>query len=104
MQAHSFNKGLKKYCDAHPGEVWHYGVVRTGQAYRSGHCPTNDEKAVQAANEFMARHHEYIPEEQNSHLLTEYVASNNLDPREEKSYERAYRDLKKTGQLRLYVK
>ena len=104
MQAHSFSKGLRKYCDVHPGEVWHYGVIATGQAYNSGTCPTNEEKSVQAANKFMSHHKEFIPEPANSNVLVAYLEAHKLDPREEKSYERAYKDLKKSGKLDLYAK
>lgn len=104
IQAHSFSKGLRKYCDAHPGEAWHYGVIATGQAYRSGTCPSNEEKSVQAANKFMAHHKDFKPCDANSKVMTAYIETHNLDPREEKSYERSYKALKKSGQLNLYMK
>ncbi len=34
--------------------------------------------------------------------MTGYIDIHKLDPREKKSYERAYKDLKKAGQLDLY--
>jgi hypothetical protein len=104
MQAHSFNKGLKKYCDAHPGEIWHYGRRATGDVYSSGRCPTEEQIAVEAANTFMARHRDYIANQTNSKFITDYLDSHRLDPRREKSYEVAYKGLKKTGKLVLYAR
>ena len=104
MQAHAFTKGLKKYCAAHPGEDWHYYSRADGHVLSSGHCPSDEDKAVAAANEFMARHSDYKPCPENSEALITYIEKNNLDPRNEKSYERAYSELKKNGGLELYSK
>jgi hypothetical protein len=68
----------------------------------SGTCPTDEQKGVVAANEFMAHHKEFIREPANSQVMVAYLEAHKLDPREEKSYERAYKDLKKSGQLELY--
>jgi hypothetical protein len=104
MQAHSFSKGLRKYCDAHPGQEWAYYSRADGHKLSSGHCPSNDEKALAAANEFMARHTDFKPGPANSQAITAYLETHKLDPREEKSYERAYKELKNTSQLDLYAK
>jgi hypothetical protein len=103
MQAHAFNKGLKKYCDAHPGQDWHYYSRADGHTISSGHCPSFDDKAVATANSFMARHKDYIPGDANSKVMVAYLEEQKLDPREEKSYERAYKELKKSGKLQLYA-
>jgi hypothetical protein len=104
MQAHSFNKGVRNYCAAHPGNDWHYYSRVDGHVLSSGHCPSDEEKGVAAANEFMSHHKDFIPGQANSQVIVAYLESHKLDPREEKSYERAYKDLKKTGKLDLYAK
>lgn len=104
MQAHAFSKGLQKYCDAHPGESWSYTSRADGHKLSSGMCPSNEEKGAEAANLFMSHHKEFIPGPNNSKVLVAYLDEHKLDPREEKSYERAYKDLKKSGQLELYGK
>jgi hypothetical protein len=53
-------------------------------------------------NPFMARQRDYIAEPSNSKLIVAYLEDKQLDPREEKSYERAYKDLKREGRLDLY--
>lgn len=104
MQAHAFNKDLKKYCAAHPGQDWNYYSRADGHVLSSGHCPSDEEKALVAASEFMSRHKDFKAGDANSQAMTKYIQTNNLDPREEKSFERAYKALKKTGQLDLYAK
>lgn len=104
MQAHSFSKGLKKYCDAHPGQEWHYYSRADGHTISSGHCPTDEDEALEAANLFMSKHKDYIPGATNSQLITGYLDSHRLDPREERSYETAYKGLKKDGKLELYAR
>jgi len=93
MHNHAVKKSMKSFCDSHPG--W------TAEGYR---CPTQEDKGVAAANKFMAHHKDFIPEAANSKVLVAYLGEHKLDPREEKSYERAYEDLKKAGQLDLYRK
>jgi len=102
MQQHAFSKGLKKYCAAHPGQQWNYYSRADGHVISSGYCPSEQDNAVAAANEFMAHHKEYVPCPENSQAITNYVQQNRLDPRERKTYERAFNDLKKAGQLQLY--
>jgi hypothetical protein len=102
MQAHSQDKWVKKYCAAHPGQDWRWFRRSDGHTIATGHCATQDEKSVAAANEFMAHHRDYIPCTDNSEVITAYLQEHNLDPREKKSYERAFRDLKKTDHLKLY--
>jgi hypothetical protein len=60
--------------------------------------------AVAAAGAFMARRKEFKNEPANSDAMRAYLQTNKLDPKEEKSYERAYKDLKKAGRLELYAK
>jgi hypothetical protein len=93
IHAHSENKAIKSFCSTHPG--W---------TIEGDRCLTNEDKGVIAANEFMSHHKEFIPEPANSKVLVAYLEDHKLDPREEKSYERAYKDLKKSGQLELYAK
>jgi len=102
MQTHSFNKGLKKYCDAHPGQEWHYTSRSDGHLISTGHCPSDTEKALEAVYIFMSKHKDFMPGDENATEITTYIESNRLDPREEKSYESAYKALKKEGKLKLY--
>jgi hypothetical protein len=102
MQSHAQEKWVKKYCAAHPGGDWRWFRRSDGHTITTGHCPTQTEKAVVAANEFIAHHKDYIPCSSNSEAMTSYLQEHNLDPRERESYERAFRDLKKANQLKLY--
>lgn len=104
MQVHAQSKWVKKYCAAHPGEGWRWFRRSDGHTIASGHCPTDVDKALAAANTFMSKHRDYTSGPANSRALTAYIDAHKLDPREEKSYERAYKDLKKSGQLDLYAK
>ena len=104
MQAHALSKNLRKYCDAHPGQDWHYYSRVDGHTISSGHCPSDEDKAEVAANEFAAHHKEFIRGPANAEAMVSYIQSHNLDPRERKSYERAFSDLKKAGQISLYSK
>jgi hypothetical protein len=104
MQAHAYSSGLKKFCAAHPGQEWHYYSRADGHVLSSGHCPSDEDIAVEAANKFRARHKEFISEQSNAQFMTDYLESHRLDPRNEKSYETAYKDLKKAGKLELYSK
>ncbi|MHB1937762.1 MAG: hypothetical protein ACYCOR_14405 [Acidobacteriaceae bacterium] len=104
MQHHAFSKGVKKYCAAHPGQDWHYYSGRDGHVLSSGHCPSDEDKDVAAANEFMAHHKDFIPCAANSKVMVAYIEVHKFDPREQKSYERAYKALKKSGKLDLYTK
>jgi hypothetical protein len=104
MQRHSFSKGLNKYCAAHPGAEWHYYSRADGHLLSSGHCPSEDEKAEAVANEFLSRHKDFIPEPANSKAMIAYMESHKLNPLEKKSYDHAYKALKKASQLDLYAK
>ena len=84
MQARLSGKGPQKYCDQH--------------------CSPDDNKVIAAANEFASHHKELMPSPVNVQGFATYIETNKLDPRERKSYERAYKDLKKEGQLELYAK
>jgi hypothetical protein len=104
MQRHSFTKGITKYCAAHPGADWHYYSKADGHVLSSGHCPTEEEKVEAVANEFLSRHKDFIPEPANSKAMIAYMESHKLNPVEKKSYDRAYKALKKARQLDLYSK
>lgn len=97
MQAHKFARRVKKYCEDHPGNDWHSNST-------SGHCPSEAEKLEIAENEFMAHHKELMHNSANHQAIDGYIEAHNLDPHEKKSYERAYNDLKKTGQLERYAR
>ncbi len=99
---HAEKKWVRKYCADYPGLDWHYWVG--SRIIASGHCSTVDEKGAMAANDFMAHHKDFKPCEGNSKIMTAYIETHKLDPREEKSYERTYKALRKTGQLELYAK
>jgi hypothetical protein len=60
--------------------------------------------AVAAVNEFMSSRKDFIPSRANSQIMIAYIKVFKLDPREKKSYERAYKDLKRDGQLDLYAR
>jgi hypothetical protein len=104
MQSHSHNSWVKKYCAAHPGEDWRWFRKSDGRTIDSGRCPSDEDKGAIAANEFMAHHKDFIRGPENSKVMVAYLEDHRLDPREQKSYERAYKDLKKTSQLSLYSK
>ena len=99
---HAEKKWIKKHCAQYPGHDWGYQI--NGQIVASGHCPTEEEKAEMATHEFMAHHKDFKPCADNSKLMVAYIEAHSYDPREQKSYERAYKTLKKTGQLELYAK
>jgi hypothetical protein len=95
-------KWVKNFCARHPGGGWYWHVGNT--ITDRGTCPTDDDRDIEAANLFMSRHKDYVPEQANSTIMVAYLESHNLDPREEKSYEKGYKDLKKSGRLHLYSK
>lgn len=70
----------------------------------SGHCPSDEDKDVAAAKQFMAHHKDFKPCNANSKVMVAYIETHSFNPREQKSYERAYKALKKAGQLELYAK
>jgi hypothetical protein len=104
VASHKMNAGIRKYCVQHPGSRYTWRNNRTGYVMASGYCPSNDDKAAYAANEFVAHHKDYKPSDANSQALLSYINAHNLDPREKKTYERAYIDMKKAGTLELYSK
>ena len=64
----------------------------------------DDNKVIAPANDFAAHHKEFMPSPVNVQSFATYIDANKLDPRERKSYEKAYKDRKKEGQLELYSK
>jgi hypothetical protein len=103
VYAHNQSKGIRKYCEAHPGQDYTWRRNRDGVITAQGHCSTEEDKQTIAANEFMAHHKDYKQGPANNQAMTAYIDTHKLDPREKKSYERAYDDLKKAGQLDLYA-
>jgi hypothetical protein len=71
---------------------------------KSGHCSSDDDKATASLNDFAAHHKDFMRSPDNVRTVAAYIEANKLDPRERKSYEKAYKDLKKEGQLELYAK
>jgi hypothetical protein len=104
LAAHSNNRKIKKYCEAHPGANWRLTSNADGHLIGSGRCPDDQDKTGEAVGQFMARHKDYVPGQANSEAMMAYIKVGNLDPREEKTYERAYNDLKKQRVLQLYSK
>jgi hypothetical protein len=94
--AHKLRSDQKTYCEGHPGE--------TGYIKGSFYCQTDGDKGVVAANIFVSKHRDYVPEPANSQAMMAYINTHNLDPREERTFERSYKDLKKAGQLHLYAR
>jgi hypothetical protein len=103
MQSHAQERFVKKFCAANPGGDWRWYRKSDGHTLATGHCPSQGEKAVIAVNEFIAHHKNYIPCEENSSVMTSYIQQHSLDPREKKSYEQAFKELKKENQLKLYA-
>ncbi len=99
VQAVKARKYREKFCARYPGATWRYF---NGHSWSSGHCNSDGEKQTIAANEFMAHHRDFKPIAANFKAMTAYIDNHNLDPREKKTYERAYSDMKKSGQLELY--
>ena len=98
------SKGIRKYCEAHPGANYTWRRNRDGVITAQGHCLSEADKQAVAASKFMAHHKDYKQGPANNQAMTAYIDSHKLDPREEKTYERAYNDMKKTGQLDLYAR
>ena len=101
-QQRSFSRSVKKYCAGHPGQDWNYRSRANGTVISSGHCPSEEDRVTEVANEFAAKHRDFKRSPGNAEAVASYIEEHNLDPRHPKSYERAYRDLKRSGQLDLY--
>jgi len=97
IQNHSQSSWVKKYCAANPGKSWHW--TQNGEVTARGTC---QDPEIVAASAFMAKHKDYIQEPKNAQAMVGYLEAHNLNPTEEKSYEMAYKDLKKQNQLHLY--
>jgi hypothetical protein len=67
-------------------------------------CSSDAGKVIAAANDFAAHHKDLMPSPDNVRFVAAYIEANQLDPRARKSYEKAYTDLRKEGQLELYSK
>ena len=66
---------------------------------------SNDgEPAVEVASAFLARHRNFIPCPQNSTAMTSYLQAHNLNPLKESSFEKAFEELRRRGQLKIAPK
>ncbi len=65
---------------------------------------TDGERAVAIVSDFMARHKDLLPCQQNSTAITSYLTAHNLSPLDETSFEKAFKDLRKQGQLKLHTR
>jgi hypothetical protein len=68
------------------------------------HAPSDDDKVTASANQFAAHHKDFMRSPANAQVVATYLEANKLDPRERKSYEKAYKNLKKAGELELNAK
>lgn len=62
---------------------------------------TDGERAVAIVNQFLGRHKNFITCPQNATAMTSYLEAHNLSPLRESSFEKAFEDLKRQGQLRM---
>lgn len=104
VQMRQFNKDVRNYCAAHPGEDWAYRSNSDSHTMSSGRCPSGQEQVNAAAGVFLERHKEFKNVAANADALWAYIQTRNLDPRQEKSFEHAYKSLRKEGKLDLYMK
>ena len=97
---------VKKFCAAHPGQSWWY-QMSTGERF-TGDCPVGggasqpaeaEDKVGQARRTFLVKHPDFIQTTRNATAMYAYLDEHKLDPAKTKSYDKAYRDLKKKGQL-----
>ena len=104
LRAHLFSfNSVRKFCATHPDEAWRF-IRADGQILSAGRCLSDLDKGFEAATLFRSHHKDFIAGESNAGLMTDYLESHRLDPREEKSYEIAYKDLKRAGMLYLYAR
>jgi hypothetical protein len=68
------------------------------------HASSDDDKVTASANQFAEHHKDFMRSSANAQVVATYLEANKLDPRERKSYEKAYKNLKKAGELELYAK
>jgi hypothetical protein len=92
IEKRRYKSYTKNQCRASGGDLVH------------GRCLSDDDKIAEAKGDFLAKHRDFIRNYANAERMTAYLQQNRLDPRERKSYERAYEELKKAGQLELYAK
>lgn len=76
------------FCHAHPGQVYE------GQVCRSW-----EQQAADTAVAWMGMHHKYAQTPANGTAMAGYIEANGLDPRLYKSYDRAFKELKKQGRV-----
>ena len=93
-----------KLVPASGGECRRGSPVKGRTKYCDKNCLPDDNKVIAPANDFAAHHKEFMPSPVNVQSFATYIDANKLDPRERKSYEKAYKDRKKEGQLELYSK
>jgi hypothetical protein len=104
IQSHRERSWVKKYCASHPGAGWRWYRRSDGATLEAGQCPSMQQEIYLAENAFIARHRDFEPISANAVQINVYIAGHHLDPRREKSYERAFSNLKKQGALQLYAR
>lgn len=104
IDSHRMHAYVKKYCPAHPGAYWGWVRRSDGRTIASGYCPTFNQQISEAVNSVTTRHRDYMPVQANSDAMAKYVTDHRFDPRQQKSWERAYNDLRKQGALQLYAR
>jgi hypothetical protein len=87
---------------AQPSSPTVYGSGQDG--FQTAISAAFTDAAVAAANEFLASRKDFISDKANSQVMIAYIKAFKLDPREKKTYERAYKDLKRDGLLELNSK
>lgn len=85
------------YCSQHPGQPFNYSNA-SGNSI-TGTCPSQDVLANEAATEWMAKHLEYKPSDVNGRAMDGYIADNRIPRWEPKSYDQAFKALKKSGKI-----
>jgi hypothetical protein len=80
----------EKFCKKNPGQVYH--------GYK---CPTEEERSFLTAKRWMDDHPKFHQSDENAKAMVAYMKENKLDPREYKSYNKAFKALKKAGKVEL---
>ena len=77
-------------------------TCNTAPCAASTPAPSNDgDPAVAVVSQFLARHKNFIPCSQNSTAMTSYLEAHNLNPLKESSFEQAFEELRRRGQLKI---
>lgn len=81
-------KATESFCHNNPGQV-----------YKGYQCPTLEQAAVETAISWRDRHPKFHQCPENANVMINYMTSNNLDPTSYKSYDTAFKALKKQGKI-----